>query len=78
MNAIKKVFKDLTDTELKEMVLEIQEAEKTGVFENGSRIRVLCRVVGGITGMDVSSNLLTVQFGVLQESSFRWVNSLAD
>jgi hypothetical protein len=43
MNPIKKVFKDLTDTELKEMVLEIQEAEKTGVFENGSRIRVLCR-----------------------------------
>jgi hypothetical protein len=78
MNAIKKVFKDLTDTELKEMVLEIQEAEKTGVFEMDSRIRVLCRVVGGITGMDVSSNLLTVQFGVLQESSFRWVNSLAD
>jgi len=32
MNPIKKVFKDLTDTELKEMVLEIQEAEKTGVF----------------------------------------------
>jgi hypothetical protein len=78
MNPIQKVFKDLTDTELKEMVLEIQECEKTGVFEYDSRIRTLCRIVGGITGMDVSSNLLTVQFGVLKECSFRWVNNLVD
>jgi hypothetical protein len=78
MDQIQQVFKDLTDFELKEMVLEIQECEKTGVFENDSRIRVLCRVVGGITGMDVSSNLLTVQFGVLKECSFRWIKNLAD
>lgn len=78
MDQIQQVFKDLTDFELKEMVLEMQECEKTGVFENDSRIRTLCRVVGGITGMDVSSNLLTVQFGVLKECSFRWIKNLAD
>ena len=78
MNPIQKVFNDLTDNELKEMVSEIQECEKTGVFEDDSQIRSLCRVVGEITGMDVSSNLLTVQFGVLKECAFRWVNDLAD
>lgn len=74
MNPITELYSNLHDVELKIMVTEIREAEKTGVFGNDSEIRKLCRKTAEITGMDVSSNLLMVQLGVLKESAFRWLD----
>lgn len=73
MNPITELYKNLHDVELKIMVEEIREAEKTGTFGNDSEIRKLCRKTSEITGMDVSSNLLMVQMGVLKEAAFRWL-----
>lgn len=74
MNPITELYSNLHDVELKIMITEIQEAEKTGVFGDNSEIRKLCRKASEITGMDVSSNLLMVQFGVLKEASYRWLD----
>jgi hypothetical protein len=73
MNPITELYKNLHDVELKIMVEEIKESEKTGTFGDDSEIRQLCRKTSEITGMDVSSNLLMVQMGVLKESAFRWL-----
>jgi hypothetical protein len=76
MNPITELFKNLHDVELKIMIEEIREAEKTGTFGNDSQIRDLCRKTSEITGIDVSSNLLIVQMGVLKMAAFRWLEKL--
>ena len=76
MNPIKQLYSDLTNVELEVLVKEIRESEKTGVFQNESEIRNLCRKTSEITRMDVSSNLLMVQLGVLKEAAFRWLEKL--
>lgn len=75
MNPITELYSNLLDVELKIMIVEIQEAEKTGAFGNDSEIRKLCRKTAEITGMDISSNLLMVQLGVLKECAYRWLNN---
>lgn len=74
MNPIAELYKNLNDTELTIIIREIRESEKTGVFQEESQIRNLCRKTSEITGMDISSNLLMVQMGVLKEAAFRWLN----
>ena len=73
MNPIKQLYSDLTDVELEVLVKEIRESEETGVFQEESEIRNLCRKTSEITKMDVSSNLLMVQLGVVKEAAFRWL-----
>ena len=74
MNQVQEIFTGLTDHELEVIIHEIKRAETTGVFGDQSSIRELCRRVAVTTGMDVSSNLLMVQIGVLKEAAYRWVN----
>ena len=76
MNDIKKLYSDLSDDKLRMAVKEIENAEQTGVFGDDSIIRNLCKETANITNMDVSSNLLMVQFGILKEAAYRWMNSL--
>jgi hypothetical protein len=76
MNPIAELYKNLNDTELTIIIGEIRESEKTGVFQEESQIRNLCRKTSEITGMDISSNLLMVQMGVLKEAAFRWLRKL--
>ena len=76
MNTIKQLYLDLSNTELTLLIREIRESEVTGVFPDNSLIRDLCRKSANITGMDVSSNLLMVQIGVLKEGSYRWLEDI--
>lgn len=73
INPITELYKNLHDVELKIIIEEIRESEKTGTFGNDSEIRKLCRKTSEITRIDVSSNLLMVQMGVLKEAAFRWL-----
>ena len=76
MNSIKTLYSSLSDEKVKIAVEEIKHAEATGVFGDDSIIRNLCRATAKITNMDVSSNLLMVQIGVLKEAAYRWIESL--
>jgi predicted HAD superfamily phosphohydrolase len=76
MKTINELFKNLNDTELTIIIGEINECEKTGTFGDESEIRKLCRKTSEITGMDISSNLLMVQMGVLKEAAFRWLEKI--
>ena len=76
MSSIKNLYSNLSDDKLKIAIEEIKHAETTGVFGDDSIIRNLCRETAKITNMDVSSNLLMVQIGVLKEAAYRWIESL--
>lgn len=76
MSDIKKLYSDLSDDELRIAVEEIKNAEMTGVFGDDSIIRNLCRETAKITNMDISSNLLMVQIGLLKEAAYRWILTL--
>ena len=76
MSDIKKLYSNLSDDKLRVAVEEIKNAEETGVFGDDSIIRNLCRETAKITNMDVSSNLLMVQVGVLKEAAYRWIDTL--
>lgn len=74
MNPIKKLYADLTDEQVVSGILEIKDAEITGWMPNDSIIRELCRESAKITGMDVSSNMLHTQIGILKEGAMRWLD----
>ena len=72
MNPILKIFTDLTDKELYNAVNDIDQAEKTGAYNNDSIIRNLARSVSEINQQDISMNLFIAQVSVLREVSKRW------
>ena len=76
MSNIQKLYSDLSDEKLKLAVEEIKHAEETSIFGDDSIIRNLCRETAKITNIDVSSNLLMVQIGVLKEAAYRWIKTL--
>lgn len=76
MSSIKTLYSKLSDDKVRVAIEEIKHAETTGVFGDDSIIRNLCRETAKITNMDVSSNLLMVQIGVLKEAAYRWVETL--
>lgn len=74
MNPIQQLYISLSDEELTAILTEIKESDITGVLPDNSLTRNLCREAVKITGMDVSSNLLMVQIGVLKEGAYRWLS----
>jgi len=72
MNPIQNLYTDLLDDELLILIDELAISEETGSFPMDAKIRDLCKKTAQITGMDISSNLMIVQIGVLKESAFRW------
>jgi hypothetical protein len=49
MNPIKKLYSDLTDEQVISGILEIKDADITGIIPNDSIIRELCRESAKIT-----------------------------
>ena len=76
MSSIKTLYSSLSDDKVKIAVEECKSAETTGVFGDDSIIRNLCRETAKITNMDISSNLLMVQIGLLKEAAYRWILTL--
>lgn len=74
MNPIKKLYSDLTDEQVISGINEIKDADITGIIPTDSIIRELCRKSAKITGMDVSSNMLHTQVGILKEGAMRWLD----
>ena len=72
MKSIRKIYTDLDDIELMQILSEIEESEINGSYPNNSKIREIAKQSAHITGMDISSNLLLVQMNVLKEAAFRW------
>jgi hypothetical protein len=71
-NSITELYRSLSTNDIIKVINEIEYCETNGSFPEYSLIRELCKRTATITGLDVSSNLMHVQMGVLKEASFRW------
>ena len=72
MKSIQEIYKKLSDLEILEFLTDMENCENNGSFPDDSIIRKLCKQTTEITGLDVSSNLLMVQMGVLKEAAYRY------
>lgn len=73
MNLITKIFKDLSDTDLNQMISEIKVSEETGTFETLSKVRELTEKIAELTNSSYSTQLFLVQTNLVKEASYRWL-----
>lgn len=75
MNKIVEMFDSISDAELKEAIIEIHKAEKTGIFESESIIRKYAIIMCDLTSdNNISSHLFTVQVNILKRGAYKYVN----
>lgn len=74
MNAITKLFEDLTDNQLIEAVSQIQEDEPKGIIRSGGYVRELTRKFSEITGENNTIHLTMVQMSIFREAAIRFSN----
>jgi hypothetical protein len=75
MNIIAQIFKDLSDSDLSQMISEIKVSEENGSFENFSKVRELVVRIAELTSSSYSTQLYLVQTALVKEASFRWLAS---
>ena len=73
MNKVVELFKSISDADLKLVIEEIRESEKTGYI--GDLVREYARKTGEITGGLSTTDFYMVQINLFKEASFRWLNS---
>jgi len=72
MNKIKELFQKITSKELKEVILEIRESDKTGFIKEEGYVRKYGKLTGEITGGFTTTDLYMVQLNLLKEAAYRW------
>jgi hypothetical protein len=75
-NQVTKIFTDMTDMELSQVISEMKEDNPQGVIRMDGIVRQKCRMVYDIVGGDVYDHLLTVQLSILQEAAYRFTPTL--
>jgi hypothetical protein len=66
-NQVTKIFTDMTDMELSQVITEIKEDSPQGIIRMDGVIRDKCRMVHEIVGGGVYDHLLMVQLSILQK-----------
>jgi hypothetical protein len=75
-NQVTKIFTDMTDMELSQVITEIKEDSPQGIIRMDGVIRDKCRMVYEIVGGGVYDHLLMVQLSILQEAAYRFTPTL--
>ena len=75
MNPIKKMFSEISDSELKQAILEIKESDDSGIIEDGV-VRKYAKKLSEINNLNVSNNLDSTQNKILKEFAYRFVEKL--
>jgi hypothetical protein len=75
MNVIAQIFKDLSDSDLSQMISEIKVSEEMGTFESFSKVRELAERIADLTSSSYSTQLFLVQTALVKEGSYRWLMS---
>lgn len=73
MNPIKKLFEEITDSELREAILEIKESNDTGFIKVGGYIRKYAKLTAEITGGFSTTDFYMTTVNLLQQAAFRWI-----
>ena len=76
INEVTKIFSDMTDEELVQVIQEMKEDGPKGIIREDGIIRGKCKLVQAITGGNTYEHLMMVQFSILQESVYRFTPSV--
>jgi hypothetical protein len=71
-NQVTKIFTDMTDMELSQVITEIKEDSPQGIIRKDGIVRQKCKKVQDIVGGGVHDHLTMVQSSILQEAAFRF------
>jgi hypothetical protein len=72
MNAVRKIFSEMTDLELSKAIREMKEDDPKGIIRENGVVRDKCKIVHHITGGSVYEHLSMVQFSILQVAAYRY------
>ena len=72
VNKITKVFSDMSNEELAQVIQEMKEDGPQGIIRMEGIIREKCNMIQNIAGGDTYEHIMMVQFSVLQEAAYRF------
>ena len=72
-NVIQNLYQSLTDSQLKEALVEIQESSKTGIIPDG-HLRRIANQIAELTLTPVSTQLMMTEVEILRLAAYKWLN----
>jgi hypothetical protein len=76
MNVVKKIFENLTDVELRDLIMEIKKFKETGFIETNSPLRTKIEQVIELTGNNYATEIIGVSYTILELGAFKFVDFL--
>ena len=77
-NEITKVFSDMSDVELAQVIQEMKEDGPQGIIRIEGVIREKCKMIQKIAGGDTYERIMMVQFSILQEAAYRFTPTMEE
>lgn len=72
INDVVKIFSDMTDWELSQVIKEMKEDAPQGVVRPEGIVREKCKMVCDIVGGNTYEHMTMVQTSILQEAAYRF------
>lgn len=72
VNEVTKVFSEMSDEELAQVIQEMKEDGPQGIIRMEGIIREKCAMVQKIAGGETYERMMMVQFSILQEAAYRF------
>jgi hypothetical protein len=78
VNEITKVFSEMSDEELVQVIQEMKEDGPQGIIRMEGIIRKKCEMIQKIVGGDTYERIMMVQFSILQEAAYRFTPTMEE
>jgi hypothetical protein len=78
VNEITKVFSEMTDGELSQVIQEMKEDGPQGIIRMEGIVREKCKMIQNIVGGDTYERIMMVQFSILQEAAYRFTPTMEE
>jgi hypothetical protein len=76
VNEVTKVFSNMTDEELVQVIQEMKEDNPQGIIRMDGIVREKCKIIQNIVGGNTYEHLLMTQFSILQEAAYRFTPTM--
>jgi hypothetical protein len=78
VNEITKVFSDMSNEELSQVIQEMKEDGPQGIIRMEGIVREKCKMIQNIVGGDTYERIMMVQFSILQEAAYRFTPTMEE
>jgi hypothetical protein len=75
-NEVTKVFSDMSNEELVQVIQEMKEDGPQGIIRVEGIIREKCKMVHNIVGGNIYEHMMIVQYSILQEAAYRFTPTM--